>query len=50
MMRKRLGGIVHGLVPLILVSGFFVAGTSAGVSCNTYPKVGDKWFYNSNHF
>lgn len=49
-MRKNLGKITYGLLPFILLSGFFVAGISAGISCNTYPKVGDKWFYNKNHF
>lgn len=49
-MRKRLRTITHGLLPLILVSGFFVAGISAGVSCNTYPKVGSDWFYSKKHF
>ena len=37
-------------VPLILVSGFFVAGISGGNSCNTYPWVGCHWFYTKNHF
>jgi cytochrome c oxidase assembly protein subunit 15 len=32
------------------VTGFFSAGTNAGISCNTFPKVGEHWFYNKNHF
>ena len=34
----------------MLLTGFFTAGTCAGFSCNTFPKVGDYWFYNGNHF
>lgn len=49
-MRRRLAGLTYGLLPIILLTGFFVAGISGGSSCNTYPKVGTKWFYNKNHF
>ena len=37
-------------LPTVLITGFFTAGTNAGTSCNTFPKVGNNWFYNSNHF
>ena len=49
-MRKSLSRVVHLFVPLILVSGFFVAGISGGSACNTYPWVGCHWFYTKNHF
>ena len=49
-MRRGLSMIVHGFLPLILLSGFFVAGISGGSSCNTYPMVGEHFFYNKNHF
>jgi heme A synthase len=49
-LRNRLRSVTLGLLPFVLLTGFFTAGTSAGASCNTYPWVGDKWFYNSNHF
>ena len=38
------------MLPLVLLTGFFTAGTNAGISCNTYPWVGPNWFYNKNHF
>ena len=38
------------LLPLVLLTGFFTAGTCAGYSCNTFPWVGEHWFYNRNHF
>mmetsp|Transcript_13283 Transcript_13283/g.22545 ORF Transcript_13283/g.22545 Transcript_13283/m.22545 type:complete len:155 (-) Transcript_13283:327-791(-) len=38
-------------LPLVLITGFFTAGTSAGSSCYTYPWVGDNWFfYGRKHF
>lgn len=46
-MLKRVG---LTLFPLVLATGFFTAGTCAGYSCNTFPKVGEHWFYGSNHF
>ena len=49
-MRKKLSMITHGFLPLILLTGFFVAGISGGMSCNTYPFVGESLFYNKNHF
>lgn len=42
--------MTKGLLPIVLITGFFTAGTAAGYSCNTFPKVGEHWFYNSNHF
>lgn len=47
-MRRKLVKF-HGLVPLVLVTGFFVAGISGGTSCNTYPFVGENWFVSKKH-
>jgi heme A synthase len=49
MMRRKLGRFVHGFVPIVLLTGFFVAGTNAGVSCNTFPFVGENFFYGRKH-
>ena len=49
-MRSGLRMITHAFLPLILVSGFFVAGISGGSSCNTYPMVGPHYFLTKNHF
>ena len=49
-MRKGLRMITHGFLPVILLTGFFVAGISGGNSCNTYPMVGPHYFINKNHF
>ena len=49
-MRSGLKMITHGFLPLILLSGFFVAGISGGQSCNTFPMVGPNYFINKNHF
>ena len=38
------------ILPTVLLTGFFTAGTSAGIACNTFPFVGSHWFYNKNHF
>lgn len=48
--RKLIRRYVHGFLPFVLLTGFFTAGTSAGVACNTYPWVGNDWFYSSKHF
>ena len=48
--RKIISSAAHGLFPFILLTGFFTAGTQARHSVNTFPKVGDKWFINKNHF
>ena len=40
----------HGLLPFILLTGFFTAGTQGRHAVNTFPKVGDKWFFTRNHF
>lgn len=40
----------HGLLPFVLLTGFFTAGTQGRHAVNTFPKVGDKWFINKNHF
>jgi heme A synthase len=49
-MRKSLGRLVHGPLPLVLLTGFFVAGINGGKSCNTFPWVGNNYFINRNHF
>lgn len=38
------------LFALVAVTGFFTAGTNAGISCSTFPWVGQDWFYGSKHF
>lgn len=48
--RKVLHRYAKAVLPFVLVTGFFTAGTNAGASCNTFPWVGSHWFYNSNHF
>ena len=50
LMRMKMNRIAWSLFPLVLLTGFFTAGTCAGISCNTYPWVGEHWFYNSKHF
>lgn len=49
-MRSSLFMITHGIMPVILLTGFFVAGISGGKSCNTYPMVGPHYFLTRNHF
>lgn len=49
-MRSGLRLITHGFLPIILLTGFFVAGISGGSSCNTYPMIGPHYFLNKNHF
>lgn len=48
-MRRKLLKFTFGFVPLVLVTGFFVAGISGGTSCNTYPKVGENYFISKKH-
>lgn len=48
--RKIIMKFAHGLLPFVLLTGFFTAGTQAKHACNTFPKVGDHWFLTSNHF
>lgn len=48
--RQMLMRIMHAIFPFVLITGYFTAGTNAGSSCNTFPFVGEHWFYNSNHF
>ena len=48
--RTALSRLAYGLLPFVLLTGFFTAGTNAGISCNTFPKVGENWFYGSKHF
>lgn len=48
-MRKILGKTAHGLIPIVLLTGFFTAGIQGRFAVNTFPKVGPHWFYNSNH-
>ena len=47
-MRRKLLKIAV-VVPLVLLSGFFVAGISGGTSCNTYPMVGEHYFWSKKH-
>ena len=47
---KQLMRVSHFWLTLVLLTGFFTAGTSAGYSCNTFPKVGPYWFYSQKHF
>ena len=48
-MRSGLRMVSHGFLPIILLTGFFVAGISGGKSCNTYPMIGTSYFLNKNH-
>jgi len=48
-MRRKLMKFTFGFIPIVLVSGFFVAGISGGTSCNTYPFVGNNWFVSKKH-
>ena len=48
-MRRKLMQFTFGLVPLVLVTGFFVAGISGGTSCNTFPMVGDNYWISKKH-
>jgi len=41
---------IYGIFPFVLLTGFFTAGTNAGMSCNTFPWVGTHWFYSKKHF
>lgn len=47
--RGLVGKFAHGLLPIVLLTGFFTAGTQGRHAVNTFPKVGDKWFINKNH-
>jgi heme A synthase len=49
-MRLRLFGLAALVLPLVLTTGFLTAGTSAGIACNTFPKVGEHWFISRKHF
>ena len=49
-MRRKLAKFTFCFVPLVLLTGFFVAGISGGTSCNTYPMVGDNLFISKKHF
>jgi heme A synthase len=40
----------HGLLPFVLLTGFFTAGTQGRHAVNTFPKVGDDWFISKKHF
>lgn len=50
LLKKSLMKFGMTLLPLVLLTGFFTAGTCAGYSCNTFPWVGPNWFYSSKHF
>lgn len=49
-MRKTFRHVAHGILPIVLLTGFFVAGIGGGKSCNTFPKVGPNWFITKDHF
>mmetsp|Transcript_16718 Transcript_16718/g.14633 ORF Transcript_16718/g.14633 Transcript_16718/m.14633 type:complete len:424 (+) Transcript_16718:1-1272(+) len=42
-LRRHLMVSSHVLFPAVLITGFLMAGTGAGRSITTYPKVGDNW-------
>ena len=48
--RKIMMRSVHLLLPIVLLTGFFTAGTLSKYAVNTFPKVGDHWFLTRNHF
>lgn len=48
--RKIVMRSAHGLLPIILLYGFFTSGISGRYAVNTYPKVGPHWFLTRNHF
>jgi heme A synthase len=48
--RKIVGRFVHGLLPIVLLTGFFTAGTGGRHAVNTFPKIGDDWFISKKHF
>lgn len=48
--RKIVKRSAHGLLPIILLYGFFTSGNGARHAVNTYPKVGTHWFLTKNHF
>ena len=48
-MRVGLRMLSHGFLPVILLTGFFVAGISGGHACNTFPMVGSNYFISRNH-
>lgn len=47
--RKIIMRAAHGLMPIVLLTGFFTAGTQAKYAVNTFPKVGDHWWLTRNH-
>ncbi len=40
----------HGLLPFVLLTGFFTAGTQGRHAVNTFPLVGSDWFISKKHF
>ena len=48
-MRRKMIKFTFGFVPIVLLTGFFVAGISGGQSCNTFPMVGDNYFISRKH-
>ena len=40
----------HGILPFVLLTGFFTAGIAARLALNTFPKVGEHWFLTKDHF
>lgn len=44
---NKLRGMAHGVMTAVFItalSGAFVAGLDAGLTYNSYPKMGDRWF------
>ena len=35
---------------VVLISGFFMAGTDSGKACQTFPKLGHDWVLHAKHF
>jgi len=48
-LRYNIKAFSFSLLPFVLLTGFFTAGTNAGISCNTFPWVGEHWFYSRKH-
>jgi heme A synthase len=40
----------HGLMPFVLLTGFFTAGTQGRHAVNTFPLIGSDWFISKKHF
>jgi heme A synthase len=49
LMRSKLK-VAFLILLSVYLTGYLVAGNAAGVSCNTFPKVGNYWFIKKMHF